>query len=103
VNNIKKWNIAYLKWIKHGNEKLSCKVRKTINDDIIKATLSWLPKIRALNALILGTMIQEAPLWFADEFEVQNFQASSGWLGSFNKRSLISQRNYFRLKRNIHF
>jgi hypothetical protein len=49
-------------------------------------------KIKALNALILGHVIQEAALWVAEEFEVENVQASSGCSDSFNKRSVISQR-----------
>jgi hypothetical protein len=61
-------------------------------DNTIKATLSSIHKIRALNVLILGHVIQEATLWFSEEFGVQNFQASSGCLNSFSKRSLISQR-----------
>jgi hypothetical protein len=45
---MKKQNVVYLKWIKHEGEELGCEVRKTSNDDIIKATLSWFHKMRAL-------------------------------------------------------
>jgi hypothetical protein len=39
----KKWNVVYLKWIKHEKEELGCKVRKTSNNDIVACHLkAWL-------------------------------------------------------------
>jgi hypothetical protein len=38
-------------------------------------------------------VIQNVPLPFAKEFEVQDFQAPSGWLDSCKKRNSISQNS----------
>jgi hypothetical protein len=88
VNNIKKRKIEYLEQIKHENGKLCSKVRKPNNGDISKATLNLVHKMRVLNAHIWGPVIQKAAHKFIKEFEVQDFQTSSGWLDSFMNRNL---------------
>jgi hypothetical protein len=40
----------------------------------------------------LGPTLQAAALQFVKDFEIQDFQASSGWVDSFEKGNLISQK-----------
>lgn len=55
-------------------------------DQVNKALLQWFKRIRSENVPINGPLIKEKALYFAKELNVENFQASEGWLDKWKKR-----------------
>lgn len=57
-----------------------------------EAVFRWFKEMRSINARISGPILQEVAKKFAKEFEIEDFQASAGWLEKFKLRYEISQK-----------
>ena len=69
---------------------MSRKIHKTNNFEVNQATFEWLKKMRWMNARVSGHLLQEAASEFSKKLNVENFNASNGWLEFFKKRHNIS-------------
>ena len=52
---------------------------------------SFFSQARAKNIPVSGPILQSKALQFADQLDIENFQASNGWLTSWKKRYNIKQ------------
>ena len=55
-----------------------------------KAIFNWFLSTRSQNVSLSAAMIQEKALTFAKELNVENFQASDGWLRLWKERNHIT-------------
>lgn len=63
--------------------------RRTNNEEINEATLSWFYDRKAKNLPISGSMLQDKALELARKSNNQTFKASNGWLHAFIRRNNI--------------
>jgi hypothetical protein len=75
--------VEYFVRIEHENDKLRRNVRETSNDNISEVHLNSFLKVRALNALIFGPVVQEVGIQFAKEFEISRFSSIRWMVGQF--------------------
>ena len=83
VSNILKRKEEYLEKYSFENGELQRKRRKMCLDSVNEATFHWFTEMRSINARISGLMLQEVDKKLAKEFEIEDFQASAGWVEKF--------------------
>lgn len=62
------------------------RMRKAQFEDVDAAVFKWFQDVRSRNVPLTGPLIREKALEFAEMLEVENFQASVGWLNRFRER-----------------
>lgn len=66
------------------------RVRESPFVKINEACYAWYEEAKKQNIHVNGKLIKEKALSFMNDFQVQNFQASDGWLARWKKRKNIS-------------
>lgn len=75
------------------NNGLSIRKRQCVssaNDDLNDLMWEWFEKMRGQNIPVSGPLLQEKALIIAQELNLTEFKASTGWLRSFKTRHNIS-------------
>jgi len=62
------------------------RMRKAQFKDVDTPAYKWFQDVRSRNVPLTGPLIREKALEFAKMLEVENFQASVGWLNRFRER-----------------
>ena len=62
------------------------RMRKAKFEDVDAAVFKWFQDVRGKNVPLTGPLIREKALKFAEMLEVENFQASVGWLNHFRNK-----------------
>lgn len=68
----------------------SIRVRASPFKKINEACYAWYEEAKKQNIHINGKLVKEKALSFVGELQIQNFQASDGWLARWKKRKNIS-------------
>lgn len=68
----------------------SVRVRASPFVKINEACYAWFEEAKKQNIHVNGKLVKEKALSFVDKLQVQNFQASDGWLARWKKRKNIS-------------
>ena len=87
-------------WVKNKEKLLSSLEKgsnvkrqklRTGNFELVdKAILKWFKSMRSQNVPLSAAIIQEKAIAFSKEFNVENFQASDGWLRRWKERNNIT-------------
>ena len=66
------------------------RIKTSKYDQINKAVLQWFKRMQTETVPISGALIREQALCFAKDLNINNFQASEGWLQKWKKRYALN-------------
>ena len=73
-----------------GSNPKRLKLKAAANEDLDKAIYKWFLSARNSNIPISGQILKEKATQYARELEIENFQASNGWIERWKARYGIS-------------
>lgn len=93
VGNIGKNRIEILKaWNENCCSERKRKLRKTENEELNNLVFEFFCKCRSIDIPVSGPMLQSKAKEIAEKLDIEKFQASNGWLESFQRRHNINFR-----------
>ena len=89
VTDILKESVKWLAIDPNSYQAKLKKARPSTVTNIEEALIIWIEKALEFNLTIMGSLIQQKALKFAEMLETTDFRASSGWLQKFKQRYSI--------------